>query len=288
MSAATTAPQAPKVAPSTRSGPTFGRVLTAEWTKIVSLRSPWWIAAVTVAVAGLLTYVSAQASSVDPGFRPVGDLSSGLLLAQLGPLVLGVLVGAGEFRTGVFRTTYTVVPRRWPALTAQTLALAAFALVVAVLTTVVCVLGLLPSAGARGIPLDLASGHTPGILLGMVLLLVGLALFGQAIGALLRRTVPAMVTALFLAVLLPFSVMSAFPAAPTVPGEAAPDTSVAGMIAVLSPGAAQTMVVEPSVANMAGDGVPDLSQVDGGLVLAAWILVLLAAAVLRLRTRDVR
>jgi ABC-2 type transport system permease protein len=277
----------------TRSGPTFGRVVTSEWTKLTSLRSPWWVAGVTAAVAFAITYLSAQASSVDPGFEPIGSLSSGLLLAQLGPLVLGVLVGASEFRTGAFRTTFTVVPRRWPALGAQTLVVAGFALGMAVLATVACVVGILPAASSRGIAIDLTAGDAPGIMLGMVLLLVGFALFGQAIGALLRRTVPAMVTALFLVLILPIVLMMATD--PMIGGGdpmsmAAPDvasTSVVGTLGVLTPGTAGQLMRMPTSAGPV-EGAPDLGPVGGGLVLATWILVLLVPAAVRLRTRDVR
>ncbi len=293
MSAATATPQTAR-ATTARSGPTFGRVVAAEWTKLVSLRSPWWTAAVTVAVAGVITYLSAQASSGDPGFQPVGSLSTGLALAQIGPLVLGVLVGAGEFRTGASRTTFTLVPRRWPVLVAQVLAMAAFALVTAVLATAASVLGILPAAASRGIAVDLTSGDTPGLVLGMVLFLVVLALLGLALGALLRRTVPALVTALLVVLILPIVLMTA--GDPLVGGadppsiglpDADPATTVLGTLAVLSPGgAAQLMTTSASAGPMPGS--PDLGPVGGGLVLAAWVLVVLVAAAVRLRARDVR
>lgn len=293
MSAATTTPHDVPVASSTASRPTFGRVVTAEWTKLTSLRSPWWIAAVTVVVAAVIAYLSAQASSVDPGFEPLGSLSSGLLLAQVGPLVLGVMVGAGEFRTGAFRTTFTAVPRRWPALAAQTLVVTVFALGIALLVTAACALGILPSARSRGLAVDLTTDGAPGLVLGMVLFLVGLGLLGQALGALLRRTVPALVTALLLVLVLPIALtMATDPmagAAQASPG-AAEDvarTTVAGTLVVLTPGGAgQLLMTSTSTGPM--DGAPDLGPVGGGLVLAAWILVLLVAAAVRLRARDVR
>ncbi|WP_136519314.1 ABC transporter permease subunit [Cellulomonas telluris] len=293
MSAATTTPGGARAA-TAHPGPTVGRVVAAEWTKLVSLRSPWWTAAVTVAVAGVLTYLSAEASSGDPGFQPVDSLSTGLALAHLGPLVLGVLVGAGEFRTGASRTTFTLVPRRWPVLAAQVLVMAAFALGTAVLATAASVLGILPAAASRGIAVDLTSGDTPGLVLGMVLFLVALALLGLALGALLRRTVPALVTALLVVLILPVVLMTAGDplaggADPASAGlaEAVPSTTVAGTLAVLSPGgAAQLMTTSPSAGPM--PGAPDLGPVGGGLVLAAWVLVVLVPAAVRLRTRDVR
>lgn len=277
----------------TAARPRLGRVVASEWTKLVSLRSPWWTAAVTVVVAGAITYLSAQASSGDPGFEPLGSLTTGLALAQLGPLVLGVLAGAGEFGTGAFRTTFTTVPRRWPVLAAQAVAVAGFTLVLGVLTAAVSVLALLPSAASRGMTVDLTTDGTPGVLLGIALLVVGLALLGLALGALLRRSVPALVAALLLVLVLPVVVMTAgdplaggtAPAAGAVVEAAGP--TVAGTVGVLTPGVAGSLMTMPSTST-AMDGAPDLGPVGGGLVLAGWVLVLLGAAAVRLRTRDVR
>ncbi len=291
MSAAVAAPGG--VRSDARRGPTFPRVVASEWTKLVSLRAPWWAGGVTVVVAGVITYLSAQASSVDPGYDPVDAVPTGLALAQVGALVLGVLAGAGEFRTGAARSTYTAVPRRWPVVAAQALVTAAFAAVVAVLTVGASVVAVLPSAGARGIAVDLGAGDAPGMLLGMALFVVGLTLLGLAIGVLLRRTVPATVTALVVALVLPIVLMSVGApgggADPLTAG-AAPvvdQVTVGGTLMVLSPGgAAQLMTMPASYGPM--QGAPDLGPVGGGLVLAAWVLALLVAAALRLRLRDVR
>ncbi|WP_299038945.1 hypothetical protein [uncultured Pseudokineococcus sp.] len=294
MSAATTGPHHSRVASTPAPGPTLGRVVAAEWTKLTSLRSPWWVAAVTVVVTGATAYLAAQASSSDPGYQPLGDLTVGLVLAQLGALVLGVLMGTGEFRTGAFRTTFAVVPRRWTVLGAQTLVMAAFALLMGVLATAASVLGILPAARSRGIALDLTAGDTPGVLLGMVLLVVGLALLGQAVGALLRRTVPALVTTLGLVVVLPLVLglasdplltggdPASLPLAEEVTG-----TTVLGTLEALTPLAAGFLMTEPASATPVA-GAPDLGPVGGGLVLAAWVVVLLVAAAARLRARDVR
>ena len=284
---ATTLPRAARPTAAT-SGPTLARLVGAEWTKLTSLRSPWWTAAVTVLVAGAVSYASATASSVDPGFEPTGDLSSGLLLAQIGPLVLGVLAGAGEFRTGAFRSTYTTVPRRWPALAAQAVVVAAFALVLGVVTLVACVVGIAPAAASRDLPLALTSGDTPGTMLGMVLFVVGVALLGFAIGVLVRRTVPALVTSLAVVLFLPITFMMLGDPGVDDMGMALPHrVTVMGAVGAFSPGtAAQLMTTSPSAGPMPGS--PDLGPVGGGLVLAAWVVLLLVAAGARLRTRDVR
>lgn len=285
---ATTLPRADRPAAGARTaGPTFGRLVTSEWTKLASLRSPWWTAAVTVVVAGAITYAGANASSVDPGFEPTSDLATGLLLAQIGPLVLGVLLGAGEFRTGASRTTYTLVPRRWPALAAQVVVLAAFAFALGVVTLAACVVGVMPAAASRDLPLDLMAGDTPGVMRGTVLFVVGMALLGLAIGALLRRTVPAVVTSLVVVLVLPIVLMMV--ADPGVDPQGVPltDVTVTGVLGTFTPGTAAQLMTMPASAG-AMPGSPDLGPVGGGLVLGAWLLLLLVVAGVRLRTRDVR
>lgn len=293
MSATTTAVRSAQALAAARSGPTFPRLLAAEWTKLSSLRSTWWISAVTLVVAFAITYLSAQASAVNPTYLPLEALPTGLLLAQVGPLVLGALAGAGEFRTGAFRTTFTLVPRRTPVLAAQALVIAAFSAVLGVLTTVASALALIPPAASRDVPLPLAEGDTPAIMLGMVLFVVGLALFGFALGALMRRSVPAVVTAVSVVLVLPVVLLLAADLASGPPEMSAPaQTGVAEItvmdtaLAISPGGAAQLMTTPASAGPM--EGAPDLGPVGGGLVLTGWVVLLLGVAAARLRSRDVR
>jgi ABC-2 type transport system permease protein len=264
--------------------PTFSGVLASEWTKLTSLRSPYWLGALTVAASGGLTSVGATASSVDPGFQPVGSLSDGVLLAQIFPLVLGVLVGTGEYSTGAFRATFTAVPRRLPVLAAQALTTAAFALVVACLSVGAAVLGLLPAARSRGMALGLGADEAPQVMAGMALFLVGVALLGLAIGALLRRSVPAVTTAVVLMLVLPvvLSLASDLGGPPMTEGPAA--VSPANIISTFLPSGGWLLMM-PSDSD-GYDGAPSIGPWGGGLVLLAWTVGLLAVAAARLRTRD--
>ncbi|WP_175009798.1 hypothetical protein [Cellulosimicrobium sp. TH-20] len=276
----------PAPRPANAGGPTLPRAVAAEWTRLKSLRSSWWAAALTVVVSAVLTHLSAQASSVDPGFDPLGSLTSGLLLAQVPPLVLGVLVGTGEYSTGTFRTTFVAEPRRWPVLVGQTAATAGFALLTAVAAVGAAVLALLPSARSRGLALDLGRDGTPQVLVGMALLLAGMALLGLALGALVRRPVPALTAAVLVVLVLPVALVLAADlsgdplAAPA--GVSSAQAAVNTVVTFLPTGAASLLTGEGAV-----EGAPDLGAVGGGLVLATWVLVPLALAAVRLRTRDV-
>lgn len=294
MTGSVTVPARPAARPgaAARRGPTIWRTVASEWTKIAGLRSTWWTVVATVAVSWAVTYLSANASSGDPGFVPSASLPDGLALSQIGSLVLGILVGTGEFRTGAFRTTFTAVPRRVSVLVARTIVVAGLGALTAVLALVGAVLGVLPAARSRDIPLDLTADRTPQVLLGAALMLLGMALLGLAVGSLLRRTVLAMTFALALVFVVPvaLSLGSELVAGPPT-GQAPVETAAAELdpvstaVAFLPGDAAFRMTTDPDDGGV--EGAPDLGPWGGGLVFGVWILLPLVAAGVRLRTRDV-
>lgn len=273
-----------------RRGPSFSRVVASEWTKIGSLRSTFWIGGVTVALSWAVTYLSANASSGDPGFQPLASLPDGLALSQLSMLVLGVLIGTGELRTGAFRTTFVAVPRRVPVLAARALVTAGVGAVIAVLALAATVLGILPAASSRRIGVDLTAGATPQVLLGSFLLLVGMALLGLGAGALLRHTALATTTVLALVFVVPVALslasdLATDPLSLPVETETSSLDPVSTALAFLPGDAAFRMTTTAD--GYGPDGAPDLGPAGGGAVFAAWVLVPLVAAGVRLRTRDV-
>lgn len=282
MSASTTAAPA-------RTGPSFARVLAAEWTKFLGLRSTTVIAVVTVIATGGLTHLFASAASGDPGFVPTRELTAALPLAFIGPLVLGVLVGTGEFSTGTFRSTFAAVPRRLPVLAAQVVVTACSVLGIAVLTVAAAVLGILPAAASRDLDVDLLGAGVPQILLGSVSSFVGTALFGLAVGALLRRPVPALVTVFGVLLVLPIVLslavdLAADPLAASVSGTTPPGTAAVNTVETFTPVGAGGVLTTPDGSGL--DGAPELGAWGATLVLAAWVALPLAAAAHRLRRRD--
>jgi ABC-2 type transport system permease protein len=240
-------------------------------------------------VSGVVTYLSANASSGDPGFDPLDSLTTGLPVAVIGPLVLGVLVGTGEFSTGMFRSTFAAVPGRLPVLAAQVVVTTVLASVAAVLAVAAAVVGILPPAASRNITPDLLSEGTPQSLLGAAGFLVGAALFGLAAGALLRRTVPALVATIVVTLILPIvlllaSELASDPMAAYDENNVPTRTAVVNTIITFTPTGAGSLLTEPSASGV--DGAPDIGRAGAGLVLAAWVLVPLGAAALRLRRRD--
>ncbi|WP_336706538.1 hypothetical protein [Oerskovia sp. USHLN155] len=261
--------------PRSTRGATVTRALAAEWTKITGLRSTAWLAAATVVAAAGLAF--GLGLFVRPGGAGSGAslAVTGHVLAQLGPLALGVLVGTGEYATGTFRATFTAVPRRLPVLGGQAVVTAGWGA-----ATAAAAVGasLLVTSGQRtgaGLVVDAADAETVRLLVGYVLHQTGVALLGLAIGALLRRATGAFVTAAMLLLVLD-QFLAANPGRFT-------DT-----LRALLP-AAGTRLVQGDTQVAALDATslgPDLGAWGGGLVLLGWVVALLGAAVYRLRRHD--
>jgi len=198
MSTITSTP-APAPARSTRpayrvTGP---RVVRSEWAKLWSLRSTWitlGLALLFLVAFGLIAaaqYKSRISSGqrMDPDFARATAVSLSLFgtnFAQLALGVLGVLVTAGEYTTGMIRSTLAAVPRRLPVLWAKSAVFGVVALVVGtigVFVTFIIASGIVSGTAAAMTLSD--PGVVRGLLgAGLYLGLVGV--IGAALGALLR------------------------------------------------------------------------------------------------------
>jgi ABC-2 type transport system permease protein len=256
-----------------------GRLLAAEWTKIRSVRSTIWAlilqVAVTVGFTSLLTFfISSQWSHARPEQRaatvadPVGTiLGTGITFGQLAICVLGVLVIASEYSTGVIRASLLAVPRRLPMLAAKA----------AVFAAIVFVTGEIASFGSFFAGSAILHSHAPvalsdpGVIrpvLGAGLYLTVLGLFSLAIGAILRHTAAAISTAIGVVFVLP--IIAAF-----LPG------SWGQHIHDYLPSAAGQMVTQTK------QGLHQvLSPWQGFGVFCIWTAVLLAVAAYLLQRRD--
>jgi ABC-2 type transport system permease protein len=172
------------------------RVLSSEWAKLWSLRSTW----ITLAL-GLLFLVAfgliaasryksdVGSGHMDPDFAQSTAVSLSLFgtnFAQLALGVLGVLVTAGEYSTGVIRSTLAAVPRRLPVLWSKALVYGLVALVVGTLGVFVAFL--FGSEIVSGTPAAMGFSHAGVVrsLLGAGLYLGLVGVIGTALGALLR------------------------------------------------------------------------------------------------------
>lgn len=177
------------------------RVVKSEWIKFWSVRSTL----ITMGVAVLLLIgFGLLASSLygtpsqggPPGQEPtdpVGASLTGTNFALLAFGTLGVLFTAGEYSTGMIRSSMSAVPKRLPVLWAK----------IAVFTAVVFVVALAASAvvftAGQALIEDGASWSDPGVaraVIGTAGLLTGSGLLGLGLGALMRST-PGAITTLF-------------------------------------------------------------------------------------------
>ncbi|MFF4897861.1 ABC transporter permease [Streptomyces sp. NPDC001068] len=254
------------------------RVLASEWAKLWSLRSTWitlGLGLLFLVAFGLIAcgrYRSGYGSGHLGGdFARSTDVRLclfGTNFAQLALGVLGVLVTAGEYSTGMIRSTMAAVPRRLPVLWSKA---AVFGLVALVVGT----LGAFAAFGAgsgivAGTPAATGFGHAGVVrsLLGAGLYLGLVGVIGTALGALLR-SVAGGIAVLVAALML-----------------------VPGLISLL-PGSWQDGI-SPYLPSNAGESMfalthdgTTLSPGAGLLVFLGWTALVLTAAAYRLARSDV-
>lgn len=256
---------------------TLARVVAGEWTKLAGVRSSLGIPVATVLVSASLAFALGMFVRPEDAVPATSFVVSGWVLAQLGALVLGVLVGSAEFTTGTAATTFTAVPRRLPVLAAQGVLTAGVALLTALAALGASALVTLAQRAATGPGTPQPVGESARVLGGYVLVLTCVALLGLALGALVRRPAAALVTGVLLLVVVDHLLA-------TNPGRVT-DTARS-----LLPGSASRLLLDDerlAAADAASLG-PHLGTIGTVAVLVGWVVVLLAAAAYRLRRHDVR
>jgi len=103
-------------------------LIGSEWTKLRSVAATWWCTAIYLLTALTLGWLAAASTDrASSAAIAVSGALTGFGFAQLVLVVLGVLVGAGEFSTGMAVASFTAVPRRWRLLAAKTAVVAGWA-----------------------------------------------------------------------------------------------------------------------------------------------------------------
>lgn len=265
---------------------TFPKLVRSEWIKLWTLRSTWWVVAITVlAQAGFTwmgTYFTLQnvtpeemgidASTVGPSF-----VQSGIMIGQLVISVLAVLAITGEYSTGSIRSTFSAAPRRIDAVLAKGLVLLVVAFITGALATLLSWALTAPSLGSE-YGIDLSNEIHRRVLIAMPLYLMGVALFAFAIGALLRVSAAALAT-VFGVFLVVETLFGAFPNIRFL-AETSPFLPSNAGYQVLS-----TETESIDVLRAASD-VTVLTPWQGYGVMIAWGVVLLGIALVLIRKRD--
>ncbi|MFE0515252.1 ABC transporter permease [Streptomyces sp. NPDC058964] len=273
----------PETTPSAQARPTYRvagrRVLASEWAKLWSLRSTWitlglgllFLVAFGVIAASHYKSNLTSGRHMDRDFAAATAASLSLFgtnFAQLALGVLGVLVTAGEYSTGMIRSTLAAVPRRLPVLWSKAAVYGLVALVVATVGAFVAFL--VGSRIVSGTPAAMGLGHAGVVrsLLGAGLYLGLVGMIGTALGALLR-SVAGGISVLVAALML-----------------------VPGLVSLL-PSSWQGNI-DPYLPSHAGESLfalthdsTTLSPGAGLLVFLGWTVLALAGAAYRLVRSDV-
>ncbi|MBN0047170.1 ABC transporter permease [Streptomyces actuosus] len=201
MSTLAATPETPEAGQAESARPAYRvtgrRVLASEWAKLWSLRSTWitlglgllFLVAFGVIAASHYTSNLDSGRHMDRDFATATAVSlslSGTNFAQLALGVLGVLVTAGEYSTGMIRSTLAAVPRRLPVLWSKATVYGLVALVMATVGAFAAFL--VGSRIVSGTPAAMSLGHAGVVrsLLGAGLYLGMVGVIGTALGALLR------------------------------------------------------------------------------------------------------
>jgi hypothetical protein len=262
---------------------TLGRAIRAEWIKIRSLRGTWiGMAAAAVVMIGFGAIASAVSSgsiaSPDrangPGpFGAAGPLSTVLTGSTFAVLLIGVLgslAGAREYGSRMIVATVAAVPRRWQVVVAKAVALVS----VVVPTALVAVIGaygtgtaILSANGAATVSLNDDGVLTS--LLGMAGYITAIALLGLGVGVLLRNVAGTIGV-----------VVGGIMILPNIAGALLPDSW--DTVLRFLPSSAASAFTEVAAA-----GGSKLSGGAGVVVLTAWVVAALVAAMVAMHRRDV-
>jgi hypothetical protein len=237
-------------------------LLRSEWIKLWTTRTTWVMISTGLLVEGLF-------AGLYVGLVPFSDIGNiddvitgtGLLLVMM--LVLGVLVITTEFRHGTASSTFLVSPRRYPVLLAKlglTLLIGALVGIAFFAVNGGLALSIFSHRGGQ-LP---GSGHIASVYGGVAVSMALICAFGFGVGAIVRNQVGAIVGAIAF-----FFILSPLPE--------------------LLPGSVGDYFPAQAIGSLHGhvEGDGSLSQIDGGLVLAAWTAALVAIGVLLVCRRDV-
>ncbi|MEV0092274.1 ABC transporter permease [Streptomyces sp. NPDC050738] len=190
---------------------TTPRILRAEWHKLWSLRSTWItvLSACAIVLAVGITMGSTYDGD-DADVDTVLFVLYGSTLSQIILAVLGILVTAGEYATGMIRSSVAAVPRRLPVLWAKTTVFGAAVLTITLATNAVTFLTAQIWLGDTDKAASLTDANILAPLVGNAVGTTLLALTALGLGALLR-SVPGAIGALIGGIVILPEVLSTLP-----------------------------------------------------------------------------
>ncbi len=246
------------------------RVLAAEGIKLRSQRPVIWLLVASVlsivaaALSSALTSTLADAPPEGEGGAadPLGAALTGVSFTQVLVVALGVLVVTSEYSTGLFRATFTAVPKRLPVLWAKAVVAAGAVLAAALVAALASFLTARAVMSSADVNTSLGDPGVLRALVGSALYLAVTAVMAVAFGSLLRSAIGAMAALFGLLFVVPLL------------GQLLPET-------------------EPYLPNNAGAAIMQIGPPDGLLspwagmgVFGLYAAVALIAAAVALTRRD--
>jgi ABC-2 type transport system permease protein len=193
------------------------RALHAEWTKQRTLPGTFWLLAAAALLTIAVSVAAVAATTCRPGTEcPVDTAKLSLTGVQFGQAVvaiLAVLSVAGEYSSGMIRTTLSAIPRRTTVLAAKAATVAVPVLVAATVAVVGSLLATRLLLPGRGLPaMSLSDGAVLRAAFGSILYLALIALLSLGLAAAVRDTGAAI--GLVLGLLYLFPILAAAAANP--------------------------------------------------------------------------
>jgi ABC-2 type transport system permease protein len=259
--------------------PGFTDLMRSEWTKLTSLRSTWWSLGVMVVLSLGFSITACAVYTHDfPTLDPENQtrfrsdtigliFQPALEFAALAVCVLGVLLIASEYSTGMIRATMLAEPRRTRALLSKA---ATFGALIFVCSEIIAIPTFFIGAAITRshASVSIADAISIRSILGFGLYMSAMGIIALCIGTLVKHTAAGISIVLALQFVLP-GVLSLIPGSV---GDHIANAMPMGTDVIVSSGHDSSNVYTP---------------LQGLLILVAWVLVLGGAALATIKRRDV-
>lgn len=196
----------------------FGDLLAAEWIKMRSLRSTYWVLALSAVVAvaanvnGVhsdLPYIDRPRSPLpgmpvyayDPLFHGLGSIA--IAVMALAAASFGAITVFGEYSTGMIRTTFAAVPDRRAVITAKVALVAGVSLVLGAVVSAASFFTTNAMLASRHVGLSIRDPGCLRAVAAYALVVPVCALIGMAFGSVLRHATASIVAVVATLFILP-------------------------------------------------------------------------------------
>ncbi|MFJ9842207.1 ABC transporter permease [Kitasatospora sp. NPDC101155] len=208
----------PKTVHFAEPAPRFTDLLTAEWIKLRSLRSTYWVlalaslAAIVIninAVHSDLTYIDHPPPRMpgmppyryDPLFHGLSNIACYLMAIAAGSL--GAITVFGEYTTGMIRTTFAAVPDRRGVIAAKVLLIGGITALAGIVVSTLSFFTTNAMLASRHVGLSITEGVSLRAVLSYAAIVPVCALIGMALGAVLRHATASIVSLVLLFFIMP-------------------------------------------------------------------------------------